>query len=139
MSKPLILAASLAALLTTPIAQAKPPASLNDCQAYIQFLSQVYHYTSTCGATHGKNVATRVERKKAQFYGYQTLCLIKFGMTRDRESAWSEQALAEYDAAIRQKYQITDSDSDSVRKQKIAAFCQDERTTMEKQMKRWFK
>ena len=67
---PLILAAPLALLLTAPIAQAKPPASLNDCQAYIQFLSQVYHYTSTCGATHGKNVAARVERKKAQFYGY---------------------------------------------------------------------
>ena len=137
-SKPRILAASLAALLVAPIAQAKPPTSLNDCQAYIQFLSQVYHYTSTCGATHGKSVAARVERKKAQFYGYQTLCLIKFGMARDRESAWSEQALAEYDAAIRQKYQITDSDSASVREQKAAAFCRGERANMKKLIKRQF-
>ncbi|WP_289005474.1 hypothetical protein [uncultured Kingella sp.] len=59
-------------------------------------------------------------------------------MTRDRESAWSEQALDEYDAAIRQKYRIADSDSNGVREQKAAAFCRGERTTMEKQMKRWF-
>ena len=59
----LLLTAALATLLTAPIAQAKPPASLNDCQAYIQFVSQVYHYTSTCGETHGgKNVAALVER-----------------------------------------------------------------------------
>ena len=37
---PLLLTAALATLLTAPpIAQAKPPASLNDCQAYIQFVS----------------------------------------------------------------------------------------------------
>ena len=75
---PLLLTAALATLLTAPIAQAKPPASLNDCQAYIQFVSQVYHYTSTCGETHGgKNVAALVERNKAKLYGYQTVCLIK--------------------------------------------------------------
>ncbi len=62
-----MLTAALATLLTAPIAQAKPPASLNDCQAYIQFVSQVYHYTSTCGETHGgKNVAAR-EQKAATF------------------------------------------------------------------------
>ncbi len=116
----------------------KPPASLNDCQAYIQFLSQVYHYTSNCGATHGKSVAALVERNKARFYGYQTLCIIKFGMTRDRESAWSEQALAEYDAAIRQKYHITDSDSNGVREPKAAAFCRGERANMKKLIKRRF-
>ena len=121
-----------------PIAQAKPPASLNDCQAYIQFLSQVYHYTSTCGATHGKSVAALVERNKARFYGYQTLCIIKFGMTRDRESAWSEQALSEYDAAIRQKYHITDRDSDSVREQKAAEYCQSERAKMKTLIKHQF-
>lgn len=117
----------------------KPPASLNDCQAYIQFLSQVYHYTSTCGETHGdKNVAARVERNKARFYGYQTLCIIKFGMTRDRESAWSEQALTEYDAAIRQQYQIANNDSDAAHEQKAAAFCRGERTNMKKLIKRQF-
>ena len=131
---PLLLTAALATLLTAPIAQAKPPASFNDCQAYIQFLSQVYHYTSTCGATHGKSVAARLERNKARFYGYQTLCIIKFGMTRDRESAWSEQALSEYDAAIRQKYRI----ADSVREQKAAEYCRGERANMKKLIKRQF-
>jgi len=94
----------------------------------------VYHYTSTCGATHGKSVAARLERNKARFYGYQTLCIIKFGMTRDRESAWSEQALTEYDAAIRQKYRI----ADSVREQKAAEYCRGERANMKKLIKRQF-
>lgn len=138
LKKPLMLATPLALLLTAPIAQAKPPANLNDCQAYIQFLSQVYHYTSTCGATHGKSVAALVERNKARFYGYQTLCIIKFGMTRDRESAWSEQALTEYDAAIRQKYRIADSDSVSVREQKAAEYCRGERAKMKTLIKRRF-
>ncbi|MDO4658537.1 hypothetical protein [Kingella sp. (in: b-proteobacteria)] len=54
----------------------------------------MYHYTSICGETHGgKSVAALVERNKAKFYGYQTVM----------ESAWSEQALSEYDAAIRQQ------------------------------------
>lgn len=98
----------------------------------------MYHYTSTCGATHGKSVAALVERNKARFYGYQTLCIIKFSMTRDKESAWSEQALAEYDAAIRQKYQIADQDPNSVREQKAAALCQGERTNMKTLIKRQF-
>ena len=51
---------------------------------------------------------------------------------------WSEQALSEYDAAIRQQYQIADNDSDAAREQKAAAFCQGERANMTTLIKRQF-
>lgn len=136
--KPVLFATALVALLTAPITQAKQPASLNNCQALTQFVAQFYLYGSACERTYNSNIVAQIENHADQIYAYFTACQ-KLGMTQKMQDAWDERALYRYGAAIRKKYAISHQDTDNQYQQKIAVFCQDERTTMEKQMKRWFK
>ena len=62
----------------------------------------------------------------------------KLGMTREMEKAWFKAEEKKVEQLLASRYKISPSDSDETRKQKIAAYCQDEQPRLKKRLQRLF-
>ena len=136
--KPLILTALLlVALLSAPSAQAKPPVNLNDCKAHAQNMVQVYAVAIACEKAQDAELEELVTRFSPANEDYLDACE-KLGMTREMEKAWFKAEEKKVEQLLASRYKISPSDSDETRKQKIAAYCQDEQPRLKKRLQRLF-
>ena len=136
--KPPILAALLlVALLSAPSAQAKPPVNLNDCKAHAQNIVQVYAVAIACEKTQDAELEELATIFAAANEDYFTTCE-KLGMTREMEKAWFKAEENKVERLLASRYKISPSDSDETRKQKTAAYCQDELPRLKKRLQRLF-
>ena len=132
--KPLILTALL---LAAPFAQAKPPVNLNDCKAHAQNMVQVYAVAIACEKAQDAELEELVTRFSPANEDYLDACE-KLGMTREMEKAWFKAEEKKVEQLLASRYKISPSDSDETRKQKIAAYCQDEQPRLKKRLQRLF-
>ncbi len=132
-----ILAALLVSLFTAPLAQAQPPANLNDCKAHAQTMTQVYAVAIACEKTQDAELEELVTRFAPANEDYLDACE-KLGMTREMEKAWFKAEENKVEWLLASRYKISPSDSDETRKQKIAAYCQDEQPRLKKRLQRLF-
>lgn len=132
--KPLILAALL---LAAPFIQAKPPVNLNDCKAHAQNIVQVYAVAIACEKTQDAELEELATVFAAANEDYFTTCE-KLGMTREMEKAWFKAEEKKVERLLASRYKISPSDSDEARKQKTAAYCQDELPRLKKRLQRLF-
>ncbi|WP_455033674.1 hypothetical protein [Kingella oralis] len=132
--KPLILAALL---LAAPFIQAKPPVNLNDCKAHAQNMVQVYAIAIACEKAQDAELEELVTRFSPANEDYLDACE-KLGMTREMEKAWFKAEEKKVEQLLASRYKISPSDSDETRKQKIAAYCQDEQPRLKKRLQRLF-
>ena len=132
--KPLILTALL---LAAPFIQAKPPVNLNDCKAHAQNMVQVYAVAIACEKAQDAELEELVTRFSPANEDYLDACE-KLGMTREMEKAWFKAEEKKVEQLLASRYKISPSDSDETRKQKIAAYCQDEQPRLKKRLQRLF-
>lgn len=132
--KPLILAALL---LAAPFIQAKPPVNLNDCKAHAQNIVQVYAVAIACEKTQDAELEELATIFAAANEDYFTTCE-KLGMTREMEKAWFKAEEKKVERLLASRYKISPSDTDEARKQKNAAYCQDELPRLKKRLQRLF-
>ena len=136
--KPLILTALLlVALLSAPSAQAKPPVNLNDCKAHAQNMVQVYAVAIACEKTQDAELEELVTRFATANEDYLDACE-KLGMTREMEKAWFKAEEKKVERLLASRYKLSPSDTDEARKQKNAAYCQDELPRLKKRLQRLF-
>ena len=132
--KPLILTALL---LAAPFIQAKPPVNLNDCKAHAQNMVQVYAVAIACEKTQDAELEELVTRFAPANEDYLDACE-KLGMTREIEKAWFQAEEKKVERLLASRYKISPSDTDEARKQKNAAYCQDELPRLKKRLQRLF-
>ena len=132
-----ILAALLVSLFTAPLAQAQPPANLNDCKAHAQTMTQVYAVAIACEKTQDAELEELVTRFAPANEDYLDACE-KLGMTREMEKAWFKAEENKVEWLLASRYKISPSDSDEAREQKNAAYCQDELPRLKKRLQRLF-
>ena len=133
-----ILAAMLVSLFTAPLAQAQPPANLNDCKAHAQTMTQVYAVAIACEKTQDAELEELTTVFAAANEDYLDACQ-KLGMTREIEKAWFEAEEKRVERLLASRYKISPSDSDEARAQKIAAYCQDEQPRLKQRLQQQFK
>ena len=132
--KPLILTALL---LAAPFIQAKPPVNLNDCKAHARNMVQVYAVAIACEKTQDAELEELATIFAAANEDYFTTCE-KLGMTREMEKAWFKAEEKKVERLLASRYKISPSDTDEARKQKNAAYCQDELPRLKKRLQRLF-
>ena len=132
-----ILAALLVSLFTAPLAQAQPPANLNDCKAHAQNMVQVYAVAIACEKTQDAELEELVTRFAPANEDYLDACE-KLGMTREMEKAWFKAEENKVEWLLASRYKISPSDSDEAREQKIAAYCQDDQPRLKQRLQRLF-
>lgn len=132
-----ILAALLVSLFTAPLAQAQPPANLNDCKAHAQTMTQVYAVAIACEKTQDAELEELVTRFAPANEDYLDACE-KLGMTREMEKAWFKAEENKVEWLLASRYKISPSDSDEAREQKIAAYCQDDQPRLKQRLQRLF-
>lgn len=136
--KPLILTALLlVALLSAPSAQTKPPVNLNNCKAHARNIVQVYAVAIACEKTQDAELEELITRFAPTNEDYLEACK-KLGMTREIEKAWFQAEENKVEQLLASRYKISPSDSDEARKQKTAAYCQDELPRLKKRLQRLF-
>lgn len=112
-----ILAALLVSLFTAPVAQAQPPANLNDCKAHAQTMTQVYAVAIACEKTQDAELEELITRFAPTNEDYLEACK-KLGMTREIEKAWFQAEENKVEQLLASRYKISPSDSDEAREQK---------------------
>lgn len=132
-----ILAALLVSLFTAPVAQAQPPANLNDCKAHAQTMTQVYAVAIACEKIQDAELDALASQFAAANEDYLDACQ-KLGLTRETQKAWFKAEEQQLEQQIARRYQISSSDSEATRAQKIAAYCQDEQPRLKKRLQRQF-
>lgn len=132
-----ILAALLVSLFTAPVAQAQPPANLNDCKAHAQTMTQAYAVAIACEKIQDAELDELASQFAAANEDYLDACQ-KLGLTRETQKAWFQAEEKKVERLLASRYKISPSDSNKARAQKIAAYCQDEQPRLKKRLQRLF-